>query len=195
MPASSLDGGVPEGGTWRATGDRLELAGFAGAVTLGTIFDAWLLQPGLAPSGAVSAAATWEAGGFFVPAGDQITGLELEATLSQHFGIQSHVEVTVAGVARWHAFIVDDALLMSASVGQGISWATSVPVVEAERWIVARRLLSYNSYEVTFADPARPAMELVFRLHHRSGIFGVFGGAHEGSNVALVGLRYGLPLR
>ena len=194
VPASSLRHGVPEEGAWRATGEHVEVAGLVGAPTRGNVFQAFLLQPGLERSGVVGAAVNWEASGYFIPTGEQISGLELEASLSQHFGLQAHAEGTLAVVARWHAFLVDDAIQATASIGQGISWATSVPVLEDRRWPIARQLMSYNSYELTLASPGRPGTMLVFRLHHRSGMFGVFGGAREGSNVALMGLRYRFDL-
>lgn len=190
VPASSLEHGVPEDGAWRATGSAVEIGGFTGALTRGNIFQAWLLQPGLARSGVVGAVAGWEVAGWFASTGEQVGGIELEASASQHFGWQTHAELTLAGALRWHAFLFGDTLRASASVGQGVSWATATPLSEQRRWGNDQRLLSYNSYELTLGDPARPDVELVFRLHHRSGVFGLFGGVHEGSNVALMGLRY-----
>jgi hypothetical protein len=41
-------------------------------------------------------------------------------------------------------------------------------------------LLHYFSPELTFADPDNKDFEIVTRLHHRSGIFGLFGGVAGG---------------
>lgn len=194
VPASSLERGVPSGEAWRATGAAMSVAGFTGALTAGSIFQAWLLQPGLLESGVVSAVGSWEMAGYFADTGEQIAGLELEASASQHYAFQQHTEFTFAAVARWHAFVFDDTVVATASIGQGLSWASSVPRIETERWGEATRLLSYNSYEFTLASPERPNVELVFRLHHRSGVWGLFGNVEEGSNLAMLGLKYRFPL-
>lgn len=185
---------MPSGETWRATGQTMSVAGFTGALTAGNIFQAWLLQPGLTESGVVSAVGSWEMAGYFATTGEKIAGLELEASASQHFGYQQHSELTFAGVARWHAFVFNDTVLATASISQGLSWASSVPRSEDARWAEATQVLSHNSYEFTLADPDRPGIELVFRLHHRSGVWGLFGDVEEGSNLALIGLKYRFPI-
>jgi len=50
-------------------------------------------------------------------------------------------------------------------------------------------VLHYFSPEVAFALAKHPDNELVIRLHHRSGVFGLFGGTREGSNVLTLGFR------
>lgn len=52
------------------------------------------------------------------------------------------------------------------------------------------RLLHYLGPEITFALPSNHNQELVFRIHHRSGVFGFFGGVWGASNVVTLGLRY-----
>jgi hypothetical protein len=43
---------------------------------------------------------------------------------------------------------------------------------------------------MTFALPNTPKWNLVFRLHHRSGIFGLFDGIEGASNAFGIGLKY-----
>jgi hypothetical protein len=44
--------------------------------------------------------------------------------------------------------------------------------------------------EATFAVPSYPYVQLVGRIHHRSGAFGLFGDAQEsGSNTVGLGFR------
>jgi hypothetical protein len=52
-------------------------------------------------------------------------------------------------------------------------------------------LLGYMGPELDFKLPDRwPNVELVFRTHHRSGLFGTIGGMFEGANATTVGLRF-----
>ena len=49
--------------------------------------------------------------------------------------------------------------------------------------------MHFFSPEVTFALPSHPGTELVFRMHHRSGVFGLVSDAWGGAQYATVGLR------
>lgn len=51
------------------------------------------------------------------------------------------------------------------------------------------RLQHYLSPEITLAHPDYREWEAVFRLHHRSGVFGLFGCDKCGSNMVTVGVR------
>jgi hypothetical protein len=51
------------------------------------------------------------------------------------------------------------------------------------------KLLHYFSPEMTFAAPRRKHVEVVLRVHHRSGVFGLFDGVVSGSNFVSVGVR------
>lgn len=52
-----------------------------------------------------------------------------------------------------------------------------------------KKLLHYLAPEITFSLPDRRDWELVFRLHHRSGIFGLLGCTSCGTNVVSIGVR------
>ena len=52
-----------------------------------------------------------------------------------------------------------------------------------------RRLLHYLAPEITFSHPKHRDWELVFRLHHRSGIYGLLGCGSCGTNFVTVGVR------
>ena len=49
--------------------------------------------------------------------------------------------------------------------------------------------MHFFSPEVTFALPSRPEVELLFRMHHRSGVFGVVSDAWGGAQYGAIGLR------
>jgi len=45
-------------------------------------------------------------------------------------------------------------------------------------------------FEFDFALPHEPSWSLVTRIHHRSGVFGLFGGVHGATNAFSLGIRY-----
>jgi hypothetical protein len=80
----------------------------------------------------------------------------------------------------------------SFSIGEGLSVVSRVPDVEILTTGVGgtSRLLNYLMLEMTLAVPSLPYLQLVGRIHHRSGMFGVFGNAQEsGSNTLGLGIR------
>jgi hypothetical protein len=117
---------------------------------------------------------------------------ELEAQAVQHFGRQNHQEINALLTARWNRFPWDHHVNTSAAFGWGQSYAFKVPVVEPRSGSdeVSTRLLNYLLVELDFAPPTRPEWGLVLRLHHRSGVFGMYNGVNGGSNFVGAGLRY-----
>jgi hypothetical protein len=95
-------------------------------------------------------------------------------------------------VARWTRFPWDDVLDTSVAFGQGVSFASKVPEVEprADRDEESRRLLNYLMVEVALAPPGDSRWSAVTRIHHRSGVFGLYGGVNGGSNFVGLGVRY-----
>ena len=53
----------------------------------------------------------------------------------------------------------------------------------------ASYVLHFFSPEITIADPDNKDLELVLRLHHRSGIFGLMDGITSGSTIITTGIR------
>jgi len=114
---------------------------------------------------------------------------ELEGQLVRHFGIQSHWEVNGAFVARWTRFPWDKWVNTSLAAGEGLSWASTRPPLEQDNGGETRSLLNYLLFEVTVAPPGRRDFEFVGRIHHRSGVFGLFG-VSGGSNAVGLGVRW-----
>ncbi len=52
------------------------------------------------------------------------------------------------------------------------------------------KFLNYLMFEFDFALPHEPSWSLVTRIHHRSGVFGLFGGVHGATNAFSLGIRY-----
>ena len=51
------------------------------------------------------------------------------------------------------------------------------------------RLLNYNAYEISFLDQEE-INSFYFRIHHRSGVYGLIAPQHVGSNFMTAGLRH-----
>jgi hypothetical protein len=121
---------------------------------------------------------------------------EVEGQLVQHWGMQSHQELSAALVARWMHFPWDHWIDTRFAFGEGLSYASDLPAVEpragreGER---TARLLNYLLVEWEFMLPQREAhsqWSVFTRIHHRSGVAGIFGNVRGGSNFVGVGVRY-----
>jgi len=115
---------------------------------------------------------------------------ELEGQVLKHFSRQDHWELTAALVVRWVTFPWDHYLDTTFAAGDGLSYATDIPRIEGEKHNTTTRLLNYLLFEFTFSIPEHPEWALVTRIHHRSGVFGMFDGVRGASNVLGAGLRY-----
>ena len=91
---------------------------------------------------------------------------------------------------RWANFPWNHYVNTSFSIGEGISYGTSVPSLEKRSNENTKRLLNYLMLEATFAAPQYPRAQMVVRIHHRSGAFGLYGAGNTGSNDIGLGLRY-----
>lgn len=93
---------------------------------------------------------------------------------------------------RWANFPWDRFLRNTFAIGEGISYDSHISNVERDNTRVGkvRRFLNFLMFEVTFALPSYPNVELVFRVHHRSGMFGVYGARNTGASAIGLGVRY-----
>lgn len=117
---------------------------------------------------------------------------EWEAQVGKHFGLQDHWELNGLALLRWNQYPWSNYVRTSFAVGDGLSWASSVPTLELASHTNegATPLLNYLLIELTFGAPKILDWDFVFRIHHRSGIFGTFNGVDGGSNVIGLGLKY-----
>lgn len=97
-------------------------------------------------------------------------------------------------VVRWQHFPWDKYLVNTFAFGEGLSFATKSTLREVNdakfRHHSAKPILNYLMLETTFALPSHPEWQLLARLHHRCGAWGLFGAGNVSSNVIAVGLRY-----
>jgi len=119
-----------------------------------------------------------------------LIAIEAEGQAVKHWGYQDHYEVNGDVVFRWLPFPWDDFLDTSFAVGEGLSYATQNPEIEKEKNGKTSKLLNYLAFELAFEVPGAPGWSLFTRLHHRSGVFGLFNGVHGGSNAWGAGIKY-----
>lgn len=118
---------------------------------------------------------------------------EVEGIVVKYFGRQENAEFDALITARWLYFPWNDYLNTTFAVGDGISVATEVPDFEEETHNGnATQVLNYLMFELTFGLPQLPRWSFITRIHHRSGMFGLFDGVHGAFNSLCFGLRYQL---
>lgn len=93
---------------------------------------------------------------------------------------------------RWANFPWNRYIATTIAVGDGISYVSQVPEIEITNTEnnEAQNFLNYLLIEVTFALPKHPQWELVARIHHRSGVFGLYNAENSGSTAVGLGIRY-----
>jgi hypothetical protein len=117
---------------------------------------------------------------------------EVEGQVVKHFGAQDHWELNPLLVLRWITFPWDRWADTSVAVGMGVSYATEVPEVEARRHpdTGSARFLSYLMIELSVGIPGAPEWSIVARVHHRSGVGGLFSDVQGASNALALGVKY-----
>ena len=119
--------------------------------------------------------------------------VEPEFGIGKRFGDVSAVEIWGSLYFRWTYFPWNDYLKTTIGVNTGLNYATKIEVKERQRSAPGHRgsnVLHNFSPEMTFALPEIPNYEMVFRYHHRSGIYGAINGVYGGIQFATMGLRY-----
>lgn len=92
---------------------------------------------------------------------------------------------------RWANWPWNDYITTSVLLGEGLSYATSIPALEMKNPLNdSKRLLNYMRIEVTLALPCYPRLQLVPIIHHRSGAYGLYGAGNTGSNDISLGIKY-----
>jgi hypothetical protein len=116
---------------------------------------------------------------------------ELEGQIVKHVAGQHHWEFNALVVARWPCFPWNNIIKTSFAVGEGLSLAMETSVFEEKyHGEETNAFLNYLMFEFDFALPNNPRWSLVTRLHHRSGVYGLFNGVNGASNALGLGIRY-----
>lgn len=93
-------------------------------------------------------------------------------------------------IFRWANLPWNHYVNTSLALAEGVSYDTSVPAIEKRQNTNTKRLLNYLIVEATFAHPSYPRLQLLARIHHRSGVYGLYHAGNTGSNDVGLGLRY-----
>ncbi|MBP7001281.1 hypothetical protein [Amaricoccus sp.] len=117
--------------------------------------------------------------------------VEPEIGVGQRWKKQDETEVWGAFFFRWRGFPWDDRIVTTAAVSTGFNYATDISDKEKARAKDGEgsRLMHFFAPEITFALPSHPEYELMFRFHHRSGVFGLVSDAWGGAQYGTIGLR------
>lgn len=116
---------------------------------------------------------------------------DTEGQIVKHEGLQDHLETNFSLVARLLFF--KDILPTSIAYGQGLSYAMQKPELDKVSAEDSPQLLHYFLVEMALGlrdIPNNP--RLIFRIHHRSGVFGFYCGDKCGSNIPVIGFRISL---
>jgi hypothetical protein len=156
---------------WKTNFVDLTLVGVAASTRLGTVNEI-LGRPVL---GAV---------------GDDLT-LDAETGADYRFGLEDEGEFWGSLYFRYDGFPWNDWVYTTAAINTGWSILTDTSDFERHRSNGrSSRVLHSFSPEITFADPDNKDVELVVRLQHRSGIFGLVDGVSSGSTFVTTGIRF-----
>lgn len=122
---------------------------------------------------------------------DENTWLDGELGVGKRFGDSAAWEFFGLVFLRWDGLPWNEWVYTSIGVGIGPSYATEISETERRKSgnDQGSRTLNMLVPEIAFALPDDEATQLVFRLHHRSGVFGLFNGVTGGSTFATVGVR------
>ncbi len=119
--------------------------------------------------------------------------LDFELGGGYRAGQTNSPEAWYAFYVRYDGFPWRNRVYTSFGLSTGIDWLNTLPPVETgtpqNPEPHTSKFLHYFSPELAFSLPDRPQDELVLRYAHRSGMFGLFNGVWEGSNVLQVGYR------
>ncbi len=118
---------------------------------------------------------------------DHRLSFEIEGQVVRHFGDQDHWEFNLPIVGRWKAFSWDEVVDTSLAFGIGPSYASVISEVEVINGGDSQRWLVYWMAEIEVGPPDR-GWSTIFRIHHRSGAFGVVAD-EGGSNALVIGFR------
>lgn len=117
--------------------------------------------------------------------------VETELGVGQRFGEQDETEIWGAVYLRQKKFPWNRWVVTTAAINTGINYATDISAKEVQRSgnLKGSKLLHYLAPEITFAHPDNPDVQLILRLHHRSGGYGLISDTKGGAQYATVGVR------
>jgi hypothetical protein len=117
--------------------------------------------------------------------------IEVEGGVGRRFGDNNSFEAYAALGLRWTYFPWNRHLRTTFAVYPiGPSYVADLSASEVAKDGRSANWLNYFALELTLAAPDLPQLEVLFRLHHRSGAFGAINGSTNGADFLSVGARY-----
>lgn len=121
--------------------------------------------------------------------------IEMEGMFVKHHGrhdegYQHYEEYVLAFLLRYDHFPWNEFIHTSLAIGDGFSLTSKLAKSEVQSRGKSRRFLNYLTVELAFTLPKRPEYSLVYKIHHRSGVAGLFGGVKGASDFYVLGLRH-----
>jgi hypothetical protein len=117
--------------------------------------------------------------------------IEVEGGVGRRFGDNDSIEAYAALALRWTEFPWNDHVRTTFAVYPiGPSYVADLSPSEVSKDGRSANWLNYFALELTLAAPSLPQLEVLFRLHHRSGAFGAINGSTNGADFLSVGARY-----
>lgn len=120
------------------------------------------------------------------------THVGIEVIAAKHYGLQHDVETDVLYLIRFPRLAIY-VVTVRCGAGAGISYAFGRPSYEDgpiddpnKRY----RFQSYEAFELEWGYKTAQRINLVTRIHHRSGVYGLIAPRHVGSNFMTIGVRY-----
>ena len=166
--------------------DDFALTVYGGRMTDGDFGDALTGQADFIDAYVVVGALSWTFARYF----EEALSFELEGQVGKWWGDQHNVEFNLPVAIRWSKFPWNHYVSTSLAYGLGPSYATKEPAAEIDEHDSTKKFLVYWFGEIAFGPPDSNWAG-VFRIHHRSGAFGLIADRGEGgSNTLAVGLKY-----
>jgi len=132
--------------------------------------------------------------------GADLLGFEAEVGAAKRFGDQTEAEYWAALYLRWKWCPRNDEVKKSFAISTGLDCTTGISdyVLRVSGNGDGSTLVHFFSPEITLGLPDKPEQELVFRMHHRSGLkgengppgFAILNYADTGAAYTTVGHRY-----
>lgn len=119
-----------------------------------------------------------------------------EAGIGGRFGGRASAEFWAGPSLRLRGIPLGKDVTLSPGIVAGLSAVTKPIDIEQQRELEHANgnatLLFYLAPELALQFAKWPNTELVYRLHHRSGLYNALGKMQEGSNAHVLGLRWRL---
>jgi len=123
----------------------------------------------------------------------EVIDIEAEIGAAKRLGNMEEGEFWGAMYVRYTDFPWNKHIFTTLGLSTGLNYATGISEFEKEMSGLnppaGTHIQHYFSPELTFALPDHKESQLVVRLHHRSGAYGVISGALSGATYITAGIR------